>query len=83
MRRVIDENARALGDAHETQEEVDGGQEVVLGLDDEAPAGPDEAGGGQGGVLGEGEFLGGTGKVGDTGEDESPLLSFVGNEPNG
>lgn len=47
--------------------------QVVLGLDDQAPAGPDDTGGRQGGVLGEGELLGGTGKVGDTGEDESPL----------
>lgn len=47
--------------------------QVVLGLDDEAPAGPDDAGAGQGEVLGEGELLGGTSKVGDAGEDESPL----------
>lgn len=47
--------------------------QVVLGLDDQAPAGPDDTGGRQGGVLGEGKLLGGTGKVGDAGEDESPL----------
>lgn len=71
--RVVEEDARALRDADEAEEEVDGGQEVVLGLDDEAPAGPDEARGRQGAVLGEGEFLGGAGKVGDSGEDERPL----------
>ena len=47
--------------------------QVVLGLDDEAPTSPDDAGTGQGKVLGEGELLGGTSKVGDAGEDESPL----------
>jgi hypothetical protein len=46
----------------------------VLGLDDEAPAGPDDTRAGEGEVLGKGELLGGTGEVGDTGEDKSPLL---------
>lgn len=76
--RVVEEDARALRHADETEEEVDGGQEVVLGLDDEAPAGPDDAGGRQGGVLREGELLGGAGKVGDTGEDKSPLQKSKG-----
>lgn len=71
---IVDQDARDLDDADDTEEEVDCGQKVVLGLDDEAPAGPDEAGGGQGAVLGEGELLGGAGKVGDAGEDEGPLL---------
>lgn len=62
-----------LDEADHSEEEVDGGEEVVLGLDDEAPASPDDAGAGQGKVLGEGELLGGTSKVGDAGEDESPL----------
>lgn len=47
----------------------------ILGADYEAPAGPDETGAGEGEVLGEGELLSGTGKVRDTGEDESPLCS--------
>jgi hypothetical protein len=49
------------------------GIQVVLGLDDEAPAGPDNTGTGQGEVLSEGEVLDGTSEVGDTGEDKSPL----------
>lgn len=47
--------------------------QVVLGLDDEAPASPDNTGAGQGQVLGEGEVLNGTSEIGDTGEDKSPL----------
>jgi hypothetical protein len=66
-------DAGDLDDADDTEEEVDGGEEVVLGLDDEAPAGPDEAGGRQGAVLLQGELLGGAGEVGDAGEDEGPL----------
>lgn len=46
----------------------------VSGLDDQAPASPDGSGGHQGGVLGEGEFLGRAVEVGDTGDDQSPLL---------
>lgn len=49
------------------------GIQVVLGLDDEAPASPDNTGAGQGKVLGEGEVLDGTSEIGDTGEDKSPL----------
>lgn len=77
LARLPEEDAGDLDDADDAEEEVDGGQQVVLGLDDEAPAGPDEAGGGQGTVLGEGEFLGGAGEVGDAGEDEGPLLVFI------
>lgn len=53
-----------------------GGRDVqnVLWLDDQAPASPDCAGGGQGGVLGKGEGLGWAPEVRDTGEDECPLL---------
>ena len=50
-----------------------GNAQVVLGLDDQAPAGPDETGGSQGGVLGERELLGWARKVGDTCEDETPF----------
>jgi hypothetical protein len=49
------------------------GIQVVLGLDDEAPASPDNTGARQGEVLGEGEVLDGTSEVGDTGKDKSPL----------
>jgi hypothetical protein len=47
--------------------------QIVLGLDDEAPAGPDDTGRGQSKVLGDGELLYGTGEVRDAGEDEGPL----------
>ena len=60
--------------------------QVVLGLDDHAPARPDEAGAGQGEVLGEGELLGRAGEVGDAGEDEGPLgesaFSFPSSSPS-
>ena len=45
----------------------------VLGLDDQAPAGPYQARASEREVLGEGELLDGTSKVGDTGDDERPL----------
>lgn len=45
----------------------------VTGLDDQAPASPDGTSTHQSSVLSEGELLGGTGKVGDTGEDQAPL----------
>lgn len=67
------QDAGDLDDSDDAEEEVDGGEQVVLGLDDEAPAGPDETGGGQGAVLLQGELLGRAGEVGDTGEDEGPL----------
>lgn len=62
-----------MNETDDSEEEVDSGKEVVLGLDDHAPASPDETGAGQGKVLGEGELLGGACEVGDTGKDESPL----------
>lgn len=53
-----------------------GGRDVqnVLWLNDQAPTSPDGTGGGQGSVLGQGEGLGWAPEVGDTGEDECPLL---------
>ena len=66
-------DAGDLDDADDAEEEVDGCEQVVLGLDDEAPAGPDEARGRQGAVLLQRELLGRAGEVGDTGEDEGPL----------
>jgi hypothetical protein len=46
----------------------------VSGFDYQAPARPDQTCGCQGGVLCEGELFGGAVEVGDTGEDEAPLL---------
>lgn len=62
-----------LGETDETEEEVDGSEEIVLGLNDQAPPGPDETGASEGKVLGSRELLDGTGEIGDTGEDKSPL----------
>lgn len=45
----------------------------VSGLDDEAPAGPDQTGSHEGGILTQGERFGGTGKVCGTSKDETPL----------
>lgn len=47
--------------------------QVVLGGNNEAPSRPDQTGSSEGTVLGEGQLLGGTGKVRDTSEDERPL----------
>lgn len=52
-------------------EEVD--VQVVLGSDDHTPASPDSTGGHQSTVLGQGQLLGGTAKIGNTSNDESPL----------
>lgn len=62
------------GVRYKMQQEGQESVQVVLGLDDQAPSGPDETGAGQGKVLGEGELLDGSREVGDTGKDESPLL---------
>lgn len=51
--------------------------QVVLGLDDQAPPGPDQTSARQGKVLREGELFGRAGKVGDAGEHESPLPVLV------
>jgi hypothetical protein len=48
----------------------------VAGLDNHAPASPDGTGTHEGGILGEGELLSGTGEVGDTGDDEAPLFEM-------
>lgn len=69
-------DAGDLDDADYAEEEVDGGKQVVLGLDNEAPARPDEAGGRQGAVLLQRELLGRATEVGDAGEDEGPLVSL-------
>jgi hypothetical protein len=44
-----------LGGTNAEEQEVDGSQEHVAGLDDEAPASPDQTGAGQGRVLRERE----------------------------
>ena len=46
----------------------------VSWLDDQAPSCPDQTSSCEGYILGDGELLCGTGKIGDTGEDETPLL---------
>lgn len=51
--------------------------QVVLGGDDHAPTSPDAASGHQGTVLSEGELLGRAAKIGDTGDDKSPLVESV------
>lgn len=54
MRGTVEEDTSTLGDADNAKEEVDGGEKIVLGGDDEAPASPDETGGRQRAVLGQG-----------------------------
>ena len=61
------QNPRDLRAADAEEQEVDRGEEEVLGPDDEAPAGPDQAGGDEGAVLGEGEGGGRAGEVGGAG----------------
>lgn len=52
--------------------------QVVLGLDDQAPASPDDTGASQSKVLSQRKLLGRTSKVGNASKDESPLeLQFV------
>lgn len=46
----------------------------VTGLDDHTPASPDGTSAHQSSVLGERELLGGTSEVGDTRDDQAPLL---------
>ena len=50
--------------------------QIVLRLDDETPAGPYKTRAGEGKVLGQGEPLGGTSKVGDAGDDDGPLRVY-------
>jgi hypothetical protein len=45
----------------------------VSGLNDEAPAGPDQTSSHEGTVLGEGKRFDGTSEIGSTGKDETPL----------
>lgn len=73
QRLLVHDDSTELDRSSAAQEKVDGSQQVVLGLDDEAPSSPDEAGGEQGGVLSAGKGLNGSSKVGDTGNDQSPL----------
>lgn len=51
--------------------------QVVLGGDDHAPASPNATSGHQGTVLSKGQLLGRAAKVGDTGDDKSPLIESV------
>jgi hypothetical protein len=70
---LVIENSSDLDNTNHSEEEVDSSEEVVLGLDDEAPTSPDDTGASKGKVLGEGELLGRTSEIGDTGKDKSPL----------
>ena len=70
---TVHQHPRGLGGARQEQEEVDGGEEDVLRTDDEAPAGPDEAGGHEGGVCVERKLGGGACEVRGTGDDETPF----------
>lgn len=97
LRLLPEEDTGDLNDSDESEEEVYGGEaaqvsgcikgrygdvvQVVLGLDDQAPTGPDETGAGQGEVLGERELLGRTSEIGNTSEDKSPLR-WVSDERN-
>lgn len=72
-RLLVHDDSAQLDGGSAAQEEVDRGQQVVLGLDDQTPSGPDEAGGKQSGVLGAGQSLDRSSKVRDTGNDQSPL----------
>jgi hypothetical protein len=53
--RVVHENSGGLGGTNAEEQEVDGSQEHVAGLDDEAPASPDQTSAGQRRVLRERE----------------------------
>lgn len=70
---VVHQDASGLGGADAEEQEVDRSEEQVARLDDEAPAGPDQASRGQGGVLRQREVFGRTGEVGGAGENKSPL----------
>lgn len=50
--------------------------QVVLGLDNQTPSGPDDTRASQGNVLGDGELLSRAREVGDAGKDEAPLLDI-------
>lgn len=66
-----------MGGSNAEQEEVDTGQEQVAWLNHEAPSGPDEASGHESGVLRNRELVGGSGEVGSTCEDKTPLDIIV------
>lgn len=68
---VVD--SKDLVTSNGTEEEVDWGQEVVLGLDDETPAGPNDTGGQEGKLLSAGHGFDGALDVGDTSKHERPL----------
>lgn len=56
-----------------SEEEVDGRQEIVLWLDDHAPTSPDGTGSEEGDLLGTRDFLHGSLKVVNTGDNKGPL----------
>jgi len=63
-------NTEELGQTSGSDKQVDGEERVVLGDDDERVSGPDQAGGGQGDVLRQGQVLGRAGQITDTGTDK-------------
>lgn len=70
---VYSASGRLDGGEHQWRE-IEGHVQKVTRLDDEAPSGPDGAGAHERGVLGQGQLISWTSEVGDTGEDEGPLL---------
>lgn len=53
--------------------------QIVLRGDNQTPAGPDSSGSRQGTILSQRQLLGGAAKIGDTGDDQSPLskVSYI------
>lgn len=72
----VHQDPRGLGGTGEEQEEVDGREEDVLRADDEAPAGPDETSGHEGGVGVEGQLGSGAGEVRGAGNDQTPFHNW-------
>lgn len=70
---VVGEDTGDLDNADETKEEVDGCEQDVSRLDNQAPTSPDQAGTCESSVLCEGELFGWTIKVSDACNDERPL----------
>lgn len=70
---LVQEDPGGLDSTDEEQAEVDGGEKNVPGFDDEAPSCPNGAGGHEGQVLRQRQFLGWSEEVRGTGEDDSPF----------
>jgi len=70
---VVGDNTGDLDNADETEEEVDGCEQDVSRLDDQAPTSPDQAGTCESNILCEGELFSRTIKVSDACNNERPL----------